>query len=219
MSVPTLSDQVMEMIRQDILSGQLPPKQKLVVAELKERYHVGASPIREALVQLSWRKYVIFTPQKGCWVMPVSASELDDLFKARLALTALLLPQAISHGDEAWEINILTHYHKLSRLMQGHINADVTEWIKRHHDFHLAILAGSQSPTLMALYQQVDEQIERYRHIWLNQLIPDTQCWPGDNEHEAIMKAVLARDNQLAMTLLTDHSQPTLAIIKQYLAS
>lgn len=56
MSSPTLTNKVMEMIRQDILLGELAPGQKLVVADLKARYDVGASPIREALVQLSWKK-------------------------------------------------------------------------------------------------------------------------------------------------------------------
>lgn len=66
MSSPTLTDKVLRMIRQDILDGELKPGQKLVVAELKEKYNVGASPIREALVQLSWSKYVKLKPQKGC---------------------------------------------------------------------------------------------------------------------------------------------------------
>lgn len=50
MSSPTLTNQVMEVIRQDILLGELAPGQKLVVADLKERYNVGASPIREAFL-------------------------------------------------------------------------------------------------------------------------------------------------------------------------
>ena len=51
MSSPTLTDKVSKMIRQDILNGELAPGQKLVVADLKNRYNVGASPILEALVQ------------------------------------------------------------------------------------------------------------------------------------------------------------------------
>ena len=49
MSSPTLTDKVSKMIRQDILNGELRPGQKLVVADLKQKYNVGASPIREAL--------------------------------------------------------------------------------------------------------------------------------------------------------------------------
>ncbi|MBO0237116.1 GntR family transcriptional regulator, partial [Vibrio parahaemolyticus] len=79
------------MIRQDILDGELKPGQKLVVAELKEEYNVGASPIREALVQLSWSKYVKLAPQKGCWVAPVCKDELHDLYESLQMVSACLL--------------------------------------------------------------------------------------------------------------------------------
>lgn len=119
MSSPTLTDKVSKMIRQDILDGVLKPGQKLVVAELKEKYNVGASPIREALVQLSWSKYVKLEPQKGCWVAPVCKDELNDLYESLQMVSACLLNKAIVIGDENWELDVLTAYHKLSRSKSG----------------------------------------------------------------------------------------------------
>jgi len=126
-SSPTLTNKIMEVIRQDILLGELSPGQKLVVADLKARYNVGASPIREALVQLSWKKYVKFAPQKGCWVAPISVDELEDLFETNLILSRVLLERAIINGDEAWELNILTTYHKLSKINPAASDVDFTE--------------------------------------------------------------------------------------------
>ena len=217
MSSPTLTNKVMEMIRQDILLGALAPGQKLVVAELKARYDVGASPIREALVQLSWKKYVIFAPQKGCWVAPVSVAELEELFEASQLLTQTLLSQAIDQGGEAWELNILTSFHKLSRLNPAEQDIDFNEWEKRHSEFHLALLNGSQSTVMLELYREVYEQIERYRHIWASQTRSDEERYHDHGEHEAMMKAVLGRDTQTAQTLLRNHSQRAIEMIKTYL--
>ncbi|UTV29341.1 GntR family transcriptional regulator [Photobacterium atrarenae] len=207
----------MEMIRQDILLGELAPGQKLVVAELKARYDVGASPIREALVQLSWKKYVIFAPQKGCWVAPVSVAELEELFEASQLLTQTLLSQAIDQGGEAWELNILTSFHKLSRLNPAEQDIDFNEWEKRHSEFHLALLDGSQSTVMLELYREVYEQIERYRHIWASQTRCYEEHYHNHGEHEAMMKAVLSRDIQTAQTLLRNHSQRAIEMIKTYL--
>ena len=217
MSSPTLSEKVMEMIRQDILSGILKPGQKLVVAELTTQYQVGASPIREALVQLSWRKYVQFAPQKGCWVAPVSVVELEDLYKTNFELSKLLLSQAMEAGDEDWELNILTTYHRLSRLHPADVATEFTLWEKCHRDFHLALLTGSQSPVMLSLYHQVYEQIGRYRHIWLSHHRSNEERYHDNGEHEAIMKAVLARNSEEALGLLANHSQRALEHIKQYL--
>ncbi|KLV02194.1 XRE family transcriptional regulator [Photobacterium aquae] len=204
----------MEIIRQDILSGSLPPGQKLVVAELKERYQVGASPIREALVQLSWRKYVCFAPQKGCWVAPVSTTELEDLYTTNQILSQTLLERAIQFGDEAWEINIITSYHKLNRLNPADDSTDLNEWEMRHSEFHLALLAGSQSPTMLGLYHQVYEQIQRYRHIWVNRQRHYDERYNDNGEHEMMMKAVLDRDSDQALALMKAHSQRALDMIK-----
>ncbi|AWK82844.1 TPA: GntR family transcriptional regulator [Photobacterium damselae] len=217
MSSPTLTNQVMEVIRQDILLGELAPGQKLVVADLKERYNVGASPIREALVQLSWRKYVKFAPQKGCWVAPVSIAELEDLFNTNLLLSRELLTRSIANGDESWELNILTTYHKLSRVNPAAADIDYNEWDQRHSDFHLALMAGSNSPVMMALYREVYEQIERYRHIWLSRARGYEHRYQDNGEHEAMMKAVLSRNTEEALRLLNKHFQRAIETIKPFL--
>ncbi|MCD9515196.1 FCD domain-containing protein [Photobacterium carnosum] len=207
----------MEVIRQDILLGKLTPGQKLVVADLKEHYQVGASPIREALVQLSWKKYVKFAPQKGCWVAPVSVEELTDLFNAHHLISHELLKKAILQGDEAWELNILTSYHKLSRLNPTADNADLSEWEQRHGDFHIAILSGSNSPVLLDLYLDIYEQLKRYRHIWLSQSRDSENRYHDSGEHEALMKAVLDRDIELAQKMMNEHSKNAVSSVSPYL--
>ncbi|PSW15176.1 XRE family transcriptional regulator [Photobacterium sanctipauli] len=207
----------MEMIRQDILNGELSPGQKLVVAELKDRYSVGASPIREALVQLSWRRYVDFAPQKGCWVSPVSVAELEDLFDSCQELSKVLLKRAIEKGDEAWELEILTSFHKLSRINPAESETNFKEWELRHSEFHLALLAGSQSPTMLGLYREVYEQIERYRHIWVSQHRAYEERYHDNGEHEAMMKAVLEKDTERALGLISKHSDRAMEMIKAYL--
>lgn len=217
MSSPTLTNKVMEMIRQDILLGELAPGQKLVVADLKSRYTVGASPIREALVQLSWKKYVIFAPQKGCWVASVSVAELEDLFETCQLLSQALLERAMKNGDEAWELNILTTFHKLSRINPAETETDFNEWEKRHSQFHLALLEGSQSPVMLGLYREVYEQIERYRHIWVSRSRHYEERYHDNGEHEAMMKTVLSRNHDEALALLSNHSRRAMEMIRAYL--
>ncbi len=217
MSSPTIANAVMEHIRQDILLGVLEPGKKLVVADLKNRYQVGASPIREALVQLSWKKYVMFTPQKGCWVAPVSLAELDDLFETSRVLSHVLLQRAIENGNEAWELGILTSYHKVSRLDPADPNIDLAEWEIRHREFHLALLAGCESPIMLDIYYDIYEQIERYRHIWISQARQYQQRYHDNGEHKALMQTVLDRNITLSQQLLTEHFQRARDMIKTFL--
>ena len=196
MSSPTLTDKVSKMIYQDILSGELKPSQKLVVADLKSRYHVGASPIREALVQLSWTKYVSLEPQKGCWVSPVCVEELEDLYESLRTVAAVLLKKSIKSGGEDWELEVLTSFHKLSRINLTNDNFDWKEWEERQHQFHIALLEGSNSRNMFEFCTDLINQIKRYRYFARHNGLDPRQF--EIDEYEKIMKLVLAKDTDEA---------------------
>ncbi len=204
MSSPTLTDKVSKMIRQDILNGELTPGQKLVVADLKNRYNVGASPIREALVQLSWSKYVKLEPQKGCWVSPVSKKELNDLYESLRVVSSVLLKKAISAGDESWELEVLTSYHKLSRIQHLSEEFDCIEWEERHQRFHAALLEGADSENMFKFFDDLINQVKRYRFLAMSAETVADDLFNID-EHEMIMKLVLAKNAEQAAELLDQH--------------
>nr|WP_267491917.1 MULTISPECIES: FCD domain-containing protein [Vibrio] len=191
-----MTDKVSKMIYQDILSGELKPSQKLVVADLKSRYHVGASPIREALVQLSWTKYVSLEPQKGCWVSPVCVEELEDLYESLRTVAAVLLKKSIKSGGEDWELEVLTSFHKLSRINLTNDNFDWKEWEERQHQFHIALLEGSNSRNMFEFFTDLINQIKRYRYFARHNGLDPRQF--EIDEYEKIMKLVLAKDTDEA---------------------
>ncbi|NOH80198.1 GntR family transcriptional regulator [Vibrio sp. RE86] len=213
MSSPTLTDKVSKMIHQDILNGELQPGQKLVVADLKQKYNVGASPIREALVQLSWTKYVSLEPQKGCWVSPVSVSELTDLYESLRFVASVLIKQAIEAGDETWELDVLTSFHKLSRIKLSQGDFDWSEWEERQHQFHISLLEGAVSQNMLSFFNDLINQVKRYRYYAVVNGL-DNSAFNLD-EYEMIMKLVLAKDSNKAAEKFDSHLRRTMEQIQQ----
>ncbi len=193
-SSPTLTDKVVKLICQDILSGELKPNQKLVVAELKEKYNVGASPIREALIQLSWIKYVKLEPQKGCWVAPVSKVELYDLYESLKVVSSVLLEKSIKEGSESWELEILTEFHKLSRFKFQAENFNWQEWEERQEAFYSSLLSGCFSKNMLEFFSDIIRQVKRYRRISLTHSPKNFSQLFNLDEHEKIMKLTLDKD-------------------------
>lgn len=202
------------MIHQDILNGDLHPGQKLVVAELKERYSVGASPIREALVQLSWNKYVKLQPQKGCWVAAISSEELKELFEGLSVVGKVLLSKAITNGDEAWELSVLTTFHKLSKVDLSEPSLEVMlEWEERYSVFHSTLLEGANAPIMHQFHQELTNQIKRYHHLQSNYTEACKVYAEFLKEHETIMKLSLARNEEQAIELLEKHYVTTMDLL------
>ena len=211
----TISDRVMCQIRHDILCGEFEAGQKLVLSELKERYQVGGTPLREAMVQLSWQKYVKMEPQKGFWVADVSLDELCGILKARLALGHVALKDAIKKGDEAWELQVLTAFHKLNRLDLESALFDYDEWELRHKEFHLSLVACEGSEFILDMISNVYDQQERYRHFLLNANLSPEKQYHDNGEHEALMKAVLSRNVELSCQLLKEHGERLYQILEK----
>lgn len=200
-----LSDQMVVNLRRDILLGEFKPGDKLRTSELRQRYNVGGTPIREALLQLVWQNFVVMEPQKGFRVAPVSLDELRDILDTRRAIESIALEKSLARGDEKWELSMLAAFHRMSRLNLEEPSVDYTVWGSLHMQFHLALTSACGSPLMLRILETLYMQLERYRHIWLNQDLETDLRYHDDGEHRDIMNAVMDRNLPLAMDLFARH--------------
>lgn len=208
------------MIHQDILSGELKPGQKLVVAELKKRYNVGASPIREALVQLSWNKYITFTPQKGSWVAPISLNELTELFESLHTIGQVLLTKVILNKNTDWELNVLAHCNALQKIdLQTADLPALSKWETKHTDFYCALFSGAQSPIMFQFYQDISNQITRYRHLYHDPKALRDAYSEYLKESKSLITAILANDAEQACDYLRHYCTRSIALITPYFSA
>src|SRR3954454_16573695 len=82
----TVGDVVFRQIRQDIISGALPPGAKITLEQAKDRYSISVSSLREILSRLTTENLVIAEGQRGFEVSPASRRELLELADLRIVL-------------------------------------------------------------------------------------------------------------------------------------
>lgn len=209
----TLAERAYRRLRDDILGGVWAPGVRLRVNVLQQRYGLGLSPLREALLRLAVEGMVRSEGQRGFEVAPVSLTELKDITRARICLDSAALAQAMVAGDADWEAHIIAANHRLGRTVLPADTGDVDaarEWEDRHRDFHQALIEGCGSQWLVRLHRQLVDQSERYRQIrLLHHREVQAQVRDVVAEHAEITEAVLARDTERAVRLLTKHLQDT----------
>ena len=202
-------------LKQDIIRGVYPPGEKLLMSRLKERYDLGVGPLREALSQLVAERLVVAISQRGYRVAPMSREELADLYDARAQLEGLMLELAIERGDDAWEADVLAKAHTLAKVMEVHSPEEMLDvWDSRHQAFHTAVVAGCNSPHLMQARQGLFDQVERYRHLWLQEtLLSDEALARKREEHAALVDAILTRDAERSRSMMREHLMTPVPII------
>lgn len=209
----TLVETAYATLRRGILDGAFEPGAKLRTEELRARYNLSGSTIREALTRLLGEALVTAEGQRGFRVAPISLEDFADLTRVRKLLESESLRQAIEYGDDAWEADVVGAYHRLSRVeekLAEDPEAYAEEWEDRNRDFHRALASGCPSRWLHHLNAMLYHQSERYRRIALSR-----RAVPRDvhAEHEAIRDATLARDADRACKLLGEHIDRTLSVI------
>jgi GntR family transcriptional regulator, carbon starvation induced regulator len=213
----TLASDVYERLRQDILRGELPPGQKLRSEQLRDRYTVGNSPIREALNRLSSDGLVVREDQKGFHVAKVSRTELEELVRTRCWLEEIGLRQSMaSHGTAKgtqWEEELVLAFHRLSRVPRSSNERTFSanpEWEVLHRAFHAALISACGSRWLEIFCTQLSDQADRYRQFAV------TASYPKRNEldeHKGIFDAIIEGNPDEAVKRLHNHYQYTAKII------
>lgn len=90
----TLSEQIYQILRSDILSQRIPSGTKLTLKSLTERFEVSSTPVREALTRLSEEQLVSYYSNIGVNVIELSEDDLREIYEFMGDLDALAISYA-----------------------------------------------------------------------------------------------------------------------------
>ncbi|WP_342359431.1 GntR family transcriptional regulator [Terrarubrum flagellatum] len=200
-------------LRSEIIRGELMPGERLRAAELQDRFQLGLTPIREALMRLSSENLVEVETNRGSRVTDASLAEFADLMATRRAIERLCLTAAMEHGDASWEADIIAAMHLLSRTPLPASMEDrdaAARWEAQHRRFHFALVVACGSDWLLRFWNMLADHSERYRKIrLLRHREAQAEVRDVNAEHAAIMEAVIARDGKRATSLMDAHLAAT----------
>ena len=204
-----LAERAYRELRQAIVRGDFAPGARLRLDELSGRFDVSSSPLREALNRLSEQGLVRVLENRGFRVAPLTAEGVSDLARVRRLVECEALRDAIAHGTDTWETQIVAAAHALAlveRRVGDEPRALDDDWSARHRQFHLSLYAACASSLLLDLADVLFDNAERYRR-WAARFRQEPRR--KHDEHHQLVNAVLARDAERATELLRKHISRT----------
>ena len=183
----TLRTEVMAILHDAIVSGQLKPGDHLKESEIASQLSVSRSPVREAFRQLEQNGLVVSVANQGSYVKTYTHKEIVEIFTLRAALENLaceLIIQGNKLTEEDWE--------RLDRFIEEQraaIDAQAfDELTELDMDFHEFICEKSDSERLLTMWQSLRGQIQVlfYQRFRALEQVPQTV----DVDHMAILDAL-----------------------------
>jgi DNA-binding GntR family transcriptional regulator len=192
-----LTKLVADAIRGRILEGSLAPGERLVEAQLSQELGVSRMPVREALRSLAAEGVVSIEPRRGATVTAYTPEQVQELVEVRATLEALNAKLAARRRDPA-------QLARLSQMLAAGVKpspaADLAQVQRENAEFHEAIAQAAANSVLRDMVRMLRERTAVI-------FAPHSKRRAAQNwaEHEAILRAVLDGDAEMAGLLAARH--------------
>lgn len=180
----------------DIRTGVLRPGERLLETELAAKFGISRTPIREAIRQLESDGLITHTPRVGATIRQLDHAEISELYEMRAVLEGTAAKLAARAASEVE----LTEIAKIQATM----NADQTiaQLYDLNQQFHAAILNAARNRFLVKSIHAVNTTL---LILGRSTLEDAPRAKAAITEHDAVLKALIARDGKTAEAHMRAH--------------
>jgi DNA-binding GntR family transcriptional regulator len=190
----TLRTEVVDIIRDAIVSGGLKPGEHLKETAIANQLSVSRSPVREAFRQLEQEGLIISIANQGSFVKSFDEDDVREIFTLRATLEDLACEIILREGKlQPADFKRLEDY--IERQRDAIAAEDFNRLTELDMQFHELICSKSGFGRLLKMWQGLRAQIQVlfYQRFQAFEQVPQTV----DTDHSAILKAL--RKGDLAM--------------------
>lgn len=190
--------QIVEALTKAIVEHRLRPGTKLAEQKLADHFGVSRTLVRQALFQLSQNRLIRLEPARGAFVATPSADEARQVFAVRRMLEVEMTRAFVRQVNPAMLRSLREHVAQERAAVDQQDVPGRTELLGNFH-VHMAELMDNQ-----VLANLLRDLISRCALITLMYQSNEAAADSSD-EHAAIVKALAARDEALAVQLMEQH--------------
>ena len=196
----TSAEFIFRSLKADISLGRLHPRERLVEAELVERFNSHRPAVREALGMLAQLGLVVHVPNKGASVAELNLNELTKIFEMRIELESLAaswvpLPLPQDAIDELAQI--------LAEHSTAIDNKRYREIFRLDELFHSRLNSHCGNPHLEEMIDLMSDRgmTARFSAEMTPEFLSEVR-----EDHEDILDAIRASDRERLVSTMRSHN-------------
>jgi DNA-binding GntR family transcriptional regulator len=196
------SQRIADQLREQILSGLLPPGTRIIQDKLAEELQTSRLPVREALRILQSSGLVTLRANHGARVTQMDMHECELRYKMRERLEPLLLAESAPHLNEA-DIAELT---EIQRRIEE--TSDVEQFLVLDRRLHWTTYRHHHADELGTIVARLWDSTQHYRRAFTRVTV-DHRGWIIRAEHNLLIEALRDHDHESAQHILELHIRRT----------
>ncbi len=202
-----LSFQAYTRIKTMILSGELPPGEKILQEKIAARLGVSRMPLHKAFQMLEDELLVESIPRRGIFVRRPDIRDIIEAFECREGLEGV----AVRRGVESMSERQIDELEGLFKPFTDLDAIDEARYQQADHSFHEAIIRASGNSILQKLNSIGSILIRTYPK---GIILPFRDSM---NDHRLVIRALRERDAEKAESVIRNHSRKARDILMNQL--
>ena len=202
-----LREQVLDVLRREIVERRLEPGQRLVERELIERLGVSRTTIREALRELTAEGLVTSIPQKGSIVAVPSLKEASEVYEVRALLEGVA---AREFAERATDAHVAALRGALQTIERAAADDDPSALLPAKDRFYDVLFEGADNSIVRQVIGGLHARVAVLRAASLQLVGRPTE---SVGEIRAIVDAIEARDGEAAAEAAAYHVRQAAAAL------
>ncbi len=194
----TVTDQVYDILKTQILGGSMAPGEAISVEDLARKLKTSKTPIRESLHRLMGEKLILGTDTGKMTVVSLPASEIVHICELRAALETLALKWGfdnVPHGV------LRENLDSLRSACRDLDKGDPESFYTAEVVLHNVIIAAPNNQWLVQMISQVQNFVDMTK----NMFVSVERYKKSIPEHVRIIESILGGDKRRALKELNLH--------------
>lgn len=206
-SVPPGRERAYDYLKGEVLTDPAMQGQFINEQEIAAEIGVSRTPIREALLLLAAEELIQLVPQRGAYIAPVGGREITELFEIRGMIECYAARRAL----ERTAVPLAAMQAEMQQQEQLVETGEAREFIDHDHRFHSALVAAVGNTMLVKNYDALRARQIRAGIVALFRV--QDRRREVLTEHQAIVDALTAGDDEAAASAITTHLATTQQIL------
>lgn len=202
----TLRNEVANLLRKQILDGDIPSGDRLIETEIASQLGVSRMPVREALRMLESEGLIKSVPRRGLIVVEYTEEDIREYYTIREALEVCAVKIVVDRITQD-EILELEHYCRMAEEARLADNRDdVCKWAAKFND---RLYACCRMPRLKEQIETAHKYLRTFRFTSFKEPSRTEQAL---REHEEILRLIAAKDHEGAARATSVHLRDSMEI-------
>lgn len=190
----SLVDRVVEIVRDRIAEGQMPPGETVRIEQLARELGVSRTPVREAISKLEALGLLVRRTGYAATVFMPNRKEVIEYYEMRRVLEPLAARLALPSVTAEQK-------SEMHRLIEAMDSIEAPNWYQLNRDFHRTLYESADRPNLLEMIVSLISRSEPYQRIYLEvHDLEETQ-----RGHRKILDSVVRADEDALVTAIEEH--------------